>query len=79
MFVVERLILNNKGELYHPCGTSYTTIIRDLKTPKGVINRINNFVGQSEVAQYKIYQTYDFHKYDQKPPIRVIDKNQNRA
>ena len=36
--------VNTEPYLYNPCGSTYTHIIRDLKTVRGVKNRIKNFI-----------------------------------
>lgn len=34
------LLVNYKGELMNPCGTDYSILYDDLKTLRGVINRL---------------------------------------
>ena len=58
MFILRAYYKNNKGELVNPCGTDYTFIVRDLKTIRGVKNRMNRyrwFKGADEVRVYKWY------------------------
>ena len=55
--VVEFMIVR-KGykDLYNPCGSDYTVIIRDLKTLKGIKNRIKNYMIPKDVVQIRIYR-----------------------
>ena len=51
----ERLcFVNTEPYLYNPCGCDYTRIIHDLKTIKGVKNRIKNWKWQKDVVEVYI-------------------------
>ena len=54
-FMVKLFLENEKGELYNPCGTSHTFIIRDLKTLRGVKNRIKKYPINKNTKEIRIY------------------------
>ena len=54
-FMVKLFLENGKGELYNPCGSSYSYIIRDLKTLRGVKNRIKKYPIDSNTKEIRIY------------------------
>ena len=59
MYMVKMFVRDEKkGVVYNPCGTSYSYIIRDLKTVKGVENRIlrGYYSIPSDVVEVRIYQ-----------------------
>lgn len=65
MFIVEFYSISPKTkELYHECGTDYTTIIKDLKTLRGVKNRLKNFYIPKNVKKIKIYKSSNIYNKD---------------
>lgn len=54
-FMVKLFLENKKGGLYNPCGSSYSYIIRDLKTLRGVKNRIKKYPIDSNTKEIRIY------------------------
>ena len=40
--------------LYNPCGSSHSNVIADLKTLRGVINRVNKWYIQENVKKIEI-------------------------
>ena len=50
--------------LTNPCGSEYSFIIRDLKTLRGVKNRLKNYPIKSNVVQLNIYSCTNV--YDEK-------------
>ena len=59
MYMVKMFVRDEKkGVVYNPSGTSYSYIIRDLKTVRGVENRIlRGFYSiPNDVVEVRIYQ-----------------------
>jgi hypothetical protein len=67
-YFVKCLIYNNKKwnhelkqyettepYLYNPCGTDYSFIFRDLKTLKGVKNRLKKFSLRKDIVKLQIF------------------------
>ena len=50
--------------LYHPCGSEYSIIVRDLKTLRGVKNRLKNYRIPPNVVQLNVYSYTNI--YDEK-------------
>lgn len=53
---IKAMVENNNNELYNPCGSDYGIIIHDLKTYRGVINRISKYKWRNNVKRIDIYR-----------------------
>ena len=59
MYMVKMFVRDKKeGVVYNPCGTGYSYIVRDLKTVRGVENRIlrGYYNIPHNVVEVRIYQ-----------------------
>ena len=63
MFYIECMVEEDQI-LYNPCGSEYSIIIRDLKTLRGVKNRLKNYRIMPDVVQLNIYSCSNI--YDEK-------------
>lgn len=61
------------GEL-QPCGMDYNGIINDLKTLKGVINRIKKWSVRGDVTKVEIYRNNGHNIYDNDNDVLVYSK-----
>ena len=55
MFVVEYYVIDSNNELYNPCGSIHCVIIHDLKTLRGVKNRIAKYPKPANTKEIRIY------------------------
>ena len=65
---IELFVENGQGGVWHPCGTEYTMIYDDLKTLRGVLNRMKKWDWRSEkeivgVKIYNYWRLYDDDTY----------------
>ena len=66
-FIIKAMVKNEKEKnLYNPCGCDYTRIIRDLKTFRGVKNRIKNWSWPDDTVELYVYSNVNVtnEKYD---------------
>lgn len=61
------------GEL-QPCGMDYNGIINDLKTLKGVINRIKKWSVRGNITKVEIYRNNGHNIYDNDNDVLVYSK-----
>lgn len=57
-----------------PCGMDYNGIINDLKTLKGVINRIKKWSVRGDVTKVEIYRNNGHNIYDNDNDVLVYSK-----
>lgn len=55
---IELYVKDNKGRVYSPAGTEYCMIYRDLKTLRGVLNRVKKW-NMDNIVGIKIFNFYD--------------------
>lgn len=60
---VKAMVIQN-GKEYNPCGSDYGIIYRDLKTVKGVYNRIKNSKWRKDVIRVDIYRGHALYDND---------------
>lgn len=74
MFVVEAIAINPiTNKPYNPCGSDYTAILQDLKTVRGVKNRIKNWQWRKNVIELHIVRYYDWKNSDSLSPARPVE------
>ena len=63
---IELFVDNGQGGVYHPCGTDYAMIYDDLKTLRGVLNRMKkwSWKHEKEIVGVKIYTYTDLYEDD---------------
>lgn len=67
-----QLLVRRGNEIIHPCGTDYSVLYNDLKTLRGVINRMkkwNPFITNkvkvgAEIVGFKIYNYTNLYDED---------------
>ena len=52
------------NKLYNPCGMDYNYITKDLKTLRGLLNRIKSWSVPANVEKIEIYTFYDVYRDD---------------
>lgn len=61
------------GEL-QPCGMDYNDIIKDLKTLRGVLNRIKKWSVRGNISKIEIYRNNGNNIYDNDNDVLVYSK-----
>lgn len=57
-----------------PCGMDYNMIINDLKTLKGVINRIKKWSVRGDITKVEIYRNTSNNIYDNENDVLVYSQ-----
>ena len=57
-----------------PCGMDYNDIIKDLKTLKGVINRIKKWKIRGNITKVEIYRNTSNNIYDNENDVLVYSQ-----
>ena len=57
-----------------PCGMDYNDIIKDLKTVKGVVNRIKKWKIRGNITKVEIYRNTSNNIYDNENDVLVYSK-----
>jgi hypothetical protein len=70
-FVVE--FINKQGR--HPCGSDWTTIIHDLKTIRGVKNRVKSGWIHKDAVKANIYTAFNVYNRDSYKLVSVEEVN----
>lgn len=73
MFIVEFMV-NRHGKMVNPCGSDYTAIMKDLKTVRGVKNRLLSYSMPKDVVKVDIYScanVYDRGTYELMDTIKI--------
>ena len=72
------LLVKIDGKIYNPCGTEYAMTYKDLKTLRGVLNRIKKWYPfnkmEKEVVQVRIYNYHNFYDKNTYTLVCEFDK-----
>ena len=54
MWVIESYVVDKNGRVHNPCGSNYCAIFHDLKTLRGVLNRIRDWKFPKDVIEVRV-------------------------